>query len=255
MTIARNKRSSGRTFVGTCGFAQSQARLFRDFDILEVQHTFYQPPKVTTAERWRQKAPRGFVFTLKAWQLVTHDASSPTYRRLKEKLSDTELDRCGSLRWNDTTRWAWERTCEIAEALQATAILLQMPRSFGPTRENLRRLYRFCEVIDRGGRHIVFEPRGEGWDDDLLRRLASELDLIHAVDPFLRQPVNGPLRYFRLHGRPAYHYNYRYTPEDLTALQSQLNRQATNYVLFNNTSMADDARRFRELLRLGADVS
>lgn len=58
--------------VGTCGFAEAQDDLFRDFSILEVQKTFYQPPKVETAQRWRRKAPSDFVFTMKAWQLITH---------------------------------------------------------------------------------------------------------------------------------------------------------------------------------------
>ena len=82
-----NKRR-GKIFVGTCGFAEAQQRLFRDFTVLEVQQTFYQPPRVSTAQRWRSTAPNDFIFTLKAWQLITHEATSPTYRRLKEPLSN-----------------------------------------------------------------------------------------------------------------------------------------------------------------------
>jgi uncharacterized protein YecE (DUF72 family) len=61
--------------VGCCGFAGSQGRCFRDFRLVEVQQTFYEPPRVTTAERWRAKAPADFEFTLKAWQLITHEAT------------------------------------------------------------------------------------------------------------------------------------------------------------------------------------
>lgn len=236
-------------YVGTCGFAERQARTFREFDILEVQQTFYQPPKAATVRRWREKAPAGFVFTLKAWQLLTHECSSPTYRRLREGFSDAELAQAGSFKWNRLTRMAWERTLETAEALEAQAVVFQAPRTFTPSSRNLRRLYRFFERIERGGRRMAFEPRGEAWDDATLRSIVSDLDLIHVVDPFLRRPVGRGQRYFRLHGRPAYHYHYRYTEADLATLLRALAKSWPDWVLFNNDAMADDARRFIRHLR------
>lgn len=240
----------GHLLVGTCGFAEAQARTFRDLDLVEVQQTFYQPPRLEAVTRWRERAPKGFVFTLKAWrQLLTHESRSPTYRRLKEELSGEELERAGSFKWNDVTRMAWVRTHEMAEALQAEAIVFQMPRSFEPSRRNLRRLYRFFERIDRGGCRIAFEPRGEAWGDATLRKVVSDLGLVHVVDPFLRQPVGRGLRYFRLHGRPAYHYHYRYTDADLQELEGAVSGAWPNWVLFNNDAMASDARRFITRLR------
>ena len=234
--------------VGTCGFAESHERTFRDFGLVEIQQTFYQPPRPATARRWREEAPRDFTFTLKAWQLVTHDARSPTYRRLREPLSPQQLGQAGSFRWNPVTHMAWERTLETALALDAKAVLFQAPRSFGPTPENLRRMRTFFEKIPRHGLRLVFEPRGEGWTDRLLHPLLRELELVHGVDPFLRTPVGRGLRYFRLHGRPAYHYRYRYSDEELRQLRTRLSRAWPNLVLFNNDHMAEDARRFLRLL-------
>lgn len=235
--------SSPTVLVGTCGFAEAQARIFQDFGILEVQRTFYQPPRPSTVRRWREKAPPNFVFTLKAWQLLTHEAASPTYRRLKEKLSDQQLIQAGGFKCNEITQMAWARTQEIADALRAEAIIFQTPRSFEPTQENQHRLVHFFEQIDRRQRRMVFEPRGAAWRDDIIRSLVGDLDLVHAVDPFLRQPVGRGLRYFRLHGRPAYNYSYRYTDDDLAELRGSLNKAWPNYVLFNNRAMANDARR------------
>jgi uncharacterized protein YecE (DUF72 family) len=235
--------------VGTCGFAEARAKTFRDFGIVEIQQTFYQPPRVATAARWREQAGPDFVFSLKAWQLITHEASSPTYRRLRETFPARTLARAGGFRWNALTRMAWARTQAIADALQAEAIVLQTPRSFVPSRQNLRRLCRFFEAVDRRGRRLVFEPRGEAWQDDIVRSLVRDLELVHGVDPFLRRPVGRGLRYFRLHGRPAYHYHYRYTDAELRALQGMLSRAWPNRVLFNNDAMANDARRFLRLLQ------
>ncbi len=50
--------------------------------MLELQKTFYRPPRLPTAERWRRETPAEAEFTLKAWQLITHEPSSPTYRRV-----------------------------------------------------------------------------------------------------------------------------------------------------------------------------
>ncbi len=143
---------------------------------------------------------------------------------------------------------AWLRTRELADALKAEAIVFQTPRSFLPSRDNLHRVRRFFEAIDRQGRHMVFEPRGDAWTDELVRGLVKDLSLVHAVDPFLRRPVGRGIRYYRLHGRPAYYYHYRYNDAELSALHGMLSRKWPNRVLFNNDRMADDARRFIRLL-------
>ncbi|RME32645.1 MAG: DUF72 domain-containing protein [Gammaproteobacteria bacterium] len=245
---ARESGPRSRVRVGTCGFAESRGRIFADFDLIEVQQTFYQPPREETALRWREEAPRDFFFTLKAWQLITHERSSPTYRRLREPLSEADLSRAGAFRWNAVTRMAWRRTLGIARALRARAVLFQTPPSFLPTPGHLRNLRRFFEAAERDGLRLVFEPRGEAWTPAVLRPLLSDLGLLHGVDPFLTRPVGRGLRYFRLHGRPAWNYGYRYSDEDLLELKGRLNLAWGSWVLFNNASMAQDARRFIRLL-------
>ncbi|MET1127893.1 MAG: DUF72 domain-containing protein, partial [Thermoproteota archaeon] len=67
-----------RVLSGCCGFPLSRKRYFERFNVVEVQQTFYDPPSADTLRRWREEAPKGFVFTVKAWQAVTHPSSSPT---------------------------------------------------------------------------------------------------------------------------------------------------------------------------------
>jgi len=67
--------------LGMCGFTIGADAYFRQFPVLEVQHTFYDPPPLKTLESWRAKAPADFEFTIKAWQVITHAGTSPTYRR------------------------------------------------------------------------------------------------------------------------------------------------------------------------------
>jgi uncharacterized protein YecE (DUF72 family) len=64
--------------IGCCGFPLSLSRYAKIFRVVEVQQTFYQPPLTRTLERGRARVPSEFEFTLKAWQLITHEATSPT---------------------------------------------------------------------------------------------------------------------------------------------------------------------------------
>ncbi len=73
-------------YVGCCGFPMAKPEYFKRFPTVEVQQTFYQPPRPETLRNWRRAAPPEFQFHLKAWQRITHESSSPTYRRLKARI-------------------------------------------------------------------------------------------------------------------------------------------------------------------------
>ena len=77
--------------IGCCGWPLPKERYAEHFGVAEVQQTFYEPPRLATLEKWRALVPADFEFTLKAWQLITHTCKSPTFRRLKTKLTEKEL--------------------------------------------------------------------------------------------------------------------------------------------------------------------
>lgn len=231
--------------VGCCGFPRAQALCYEKLDVVEVQQIFYHPPRLSTVERWRRQAPPGFTFTLKAWQLITHEPSSPTYRRLRMELP-APPDHYGSFRPTPEVYEAWERSRELALALQAPILLFQCPASFAPTEEHKANLRNFFHKIDRRGLMLAWEPRG-GWADEEIAELCQELDLIHAVDPLQRLPVTDGVAYFRLHGRSG--YRYQYTDQELAQLAEWCASYPTAYCLFNNISMFEDALRFRGLVR------
>jgi hypothetical protein len=84
--------------LGMCGLTIGRAAYCRQFGVVEVQQTFYDPPPLATLERWRHDAPGGFEFTMKAWQVITHRGSSRTYRRLRRPFSDQQLSEAGGFR-------------------------------------------------------------------------------------------------------------------------------------------------------------
>lgn len=239
--------------TGCCGFRTSRVEYVNAFPVVEVQQTFYQPPQIKTLERWRAEAPPGFEFTLKAWQLITHEARSPTYRRLKRALAEEEREGCGGFRPTPIVREAWDVTRACAEALGARRVLFQCPASFTPAAANVRHMRRFFASLERGDLRLLWEPRG-GWPDALVRELCEELDLVHVVDPFAARTVTPRECYFRLHGRGG--WGYKYETDELEELISMLPRSgATSYVLFNNVRMGEDAMTFQGLARAASDRS
>ncbi len=231
--------------IGTCGFRSSKEDYVRHLSTVEIQHTFYQPPQIATLERWRKEAPTGFEFTLKAWQLITHESKSPTYKRLKTKLSEEELDSAGYFKPTQVVREAWEVTRACANALKARTVLFQCPASFRPTGENIANLRKFFSEIDRGKLNICWEPRGD-WDDKTISSICGDLDLWHAVDPFSRPTVTPQKCYYRLHGVTG--WRYRYEDGELEELVSLLPKRRLAYVFFNNIEMINDAVRFQKIV-------
>jgi uncharacterized protein YecE (DUF72 family) len=233
--------------LGLCGFTMSAAEYFETFGVVEVQQTFYQPPEGRTLERWRMTAPPGFEFTMKAWQLITHRATSRTYRRLRTPLTAAQKEEVGAFQLTPTVLDAWQTSLRCARILHATAILFQCPASFRATEENVANMRRFFAAIERPrGVTLVWEPRGE-WAEELVRGLCEELGLIHAVDPFVRPSLTPRLTYWRLHGNSgAYHV---YTDDELRQLIDWLPAEGETYVMFNNVPRIADAARFREMMR------
>ena len=233
--------------LGMCGFTIARATYFRQFRVVEVQQTFYDPPAPTTLERWRAEAPADFEFTMKAWQVITHLGTSPTYRRLVSRFTDEERAEAGGFRLTPTVLRAWERTLECARILRATVILFQCPAAFRETPENVEAMRAFFGAIERpAGVVLTWEPRG-AWKDSTVRTLCRDLGLIHAVDPFVRPSLTPELLYWRLHGNKS--HSARYSDDELRELRRWLSDAGDPpaYVLFNNIPRVQDIRRFREL--------
>jgi uncharacterized protein YecE (DUF72 family) len=231
--------------LGTCGFGRPKNEYAQFLSCVEVQQTFYQPPQLTTLENWRKQVPVQFEFTLKAWQVITHEARSPTYKRLKRELSDAERQQAGSFKPTDLVEEAWQLTMACAKALEAKTILFQCPASFRPTRENVTNLERFFTRIDRQQLNLGWEPRGK-WDHQLVKDLCENLNLWHVVDPFVTQTVTPELCYFRLHGRQG--WRYQYEEQELRDLVELLPKNQLSYVFFNNIHMWQDALLFKKIL-------
>jgi uncharacterized protein YecE (DUF72 family) len=215
------------------------------FPVVEIQNTFYEPPRDAILQRWRQATGSSLEYTMKVWQLVTHGVSSPTYRRMKQPPdADSEP---GGFRESSAVSEGWQRSVECAEILGATGMLFQCPASFGPTQDNVRAMRTFFERAKRPAARLMWEPRGKPWvaHRALALALCADLDLIHVIDPFVTPPPTGRPVYWRLHGLGGARHSYSDT--ELRELHSLLVRSepaGPAYILFNNLPRASDAHRF-----------
>ena len=240
--------------IGCCGWSEGRQKYFQHFPGVELQSTFYEPPSLALAQKWREQTPLEFHFCLKAWQLITHTTGSPTYRKLKSKLAPGELELVGAFQPTEQVMLAWERTLSVARALAARVILFQCPASFRPEAENVRNFRQFFDGIDRPAMRLAWEPRGP-WPMELVQTLCRDLDLDLCLDPFKAETLHAESVYWRLHGRGG--YSYRYTDSDLQELlqlyqECRARTGNPRYVFFNNVWMKADALRFQQLVTQGS---
>jgi uncharacterized protein YecE (DUF72 family) len=107
---------------------------------------------------------------------------------------------------------------------------------------------------------LGWEPRGDWLEnpDKILDVVGRFRNVIHIVDPFRAKPslIRDKL-YFRLHGIGGgeVNYKYKYTDEDLSMLREMIMdynvRGASEfYVMFNNVYMAEDASKFKSMMKI-----
>lgn len=241
--------------MGTCGFPRSRGDVFRELDAVEIQETFYNLPPPEKARGLRSEAPPGIVFSVKAWQVVTHPSTSPTMRRLRSR-PPGDPERYGLLRPTRENLEAWDAVEGFARELGARFVVLQTPPTMPYTPEWAGMARDFFSAASRKDLKVCWEPRGAWASEGARKDLCSILEdagIVHVVDLLRRSPCPQPWAplYTRLHGLGGgeVNYGYKYKAEDLEELLSRIRGSGREEALamFNNAHMWDDARAFREL--------
>lgn len=247
-----------RVYVGCCGFPCARSKYYSLFKVVELQNTFYELPSVEWASSIRSEAPEDFRFAVKAWQVITHPYTSPTWKKMKKKPSGN-LDNYGYLKPTRENIEAFARTIEVARALKADIVVLQTPPSMPYNSESIKWVRRFFEEAKSYvGKEIIvgWELRGELARAPELSKVLDDYDILHVVDVFRARPLRKHSRgvfYTRLHGigPGEVNYSYNYTDSDLKKLIEILLEEDFEeaYVMFNNVKMLDNGLRLKEMLK------
>ncbi len=191
------------------------------FNLVEVDSTFNNLPKASTAKAWRKEVDKvnpEFEFTVKAPKTLTHIS----------KFKDLN---------------SWEKIKAIALGLKAKIIFLQTPESFKSTEENIKALKDFISITEN---QFTFVMEARGWERSAIEKVFPELGIIQVVDPLKERPIEQEWNYYRLQGYGSNAYRYRFSDEELEKLTKIV--KPGDYVLFNNVFMYEDCLRFRKLL-------
>ena len=242
--------------IGCCGFPKSRKQYYMEFNVVELQNTFYKLPSKEWGVKLRREAPEDFEFTMKAWQAITHPPSSPTWRKAGFKPPKELWESYGFLKPTRENFEAVEEILDFAKTIKAKIIVVQTPPRFGYSPENERSVREFFSSVSRSVLW-AWEPRGSWLEKpEKLRQLVKELNIIQVSD-ILRHKLLyvGEIVYTRLHGLGSKwpNYSYKYTDSDLKKLVDYVNKLSESgvkefYILFNNIYMWDDAIRFKSML-------
>ncbi len=241
-----------RIKIGCCGFCMSMDKYFRTFNVVEIQRTFYELIKEDTVKKWRKKAPEQFEFTIKVFQGITHDVSSPTWRRSNIKNYKELKGKVGFLRLTEHVYEYWKKMLIYAKILKSKILVIQLPNSFKDTENNVKNAEDFFSNIDRDGMFIAIELRG--WNKNNIKKLCEKYDLVDITDPLVREPTYyNEIAYFRLHGKHIENkiiYKYKYTKNELQKIKyyiKDMKDVKSVYVMFNNSYMCENAIEFKNI--------
>jgi uncharacterized protein YecE (DUF72 family) len=181
---------------------------------VEINNSFYRLPSEAAFDGWREQAPRGFIYALKASRYLTH----------MKKLTAPE----------EPLKLFFDRARRLRKTLGP--VLYQLPPRW---RVNLERFEHFLKALPAGVAHVI-EFREASWLSEPVFRLMEQHGVGHCLHDM--PPLEVPPRltaetvYVRFHGGPG--YSGHYSDQHLAGWASRLRAWAAEgrqvWVYFNN---------------------
>ena len=208
----------------------------RSFNTVELNAPYYSWPTITAVKSWRSQARRGFVYSVKVNELITH---TRRFSRIAELVKDFGL---------------------IADLLGPGmgCFLFQFPGSFKYSRA---RLDRIVAQLDPRRRNVV-EFRHKSWWNKRVYEAFREAGIIFCSCSGPRLPdelvVTAPDVYIRFHGTKRW-YRHDYNRDELKVWADRVKaaKPARVWAYFNNTNdghAVRNAKAFKRLLGKAAPV-
>ncbi|MBI2372065.1 MAG: DUF72 domain-containing protein [Deltaproteobacteria bacterium] len=202
-----------------------------EFDTVEINNSFYRLPSPATFTAWREQAPQGFLYAVKASRFLTH------LKKLKDPEGPLQL--------------FFERADHLGKALGP--VLYQLPPHW---QVNLARLEPFLAALPKRRSHVI-EFRDASWLNEEVFRLMERYHVAHCIHDL--RPLDVPLRvtaplvYLRFHGGQTHSGDYPRAALERWArrIEGWRRERLDVLVYFNNDVggyAVNDARALRSLL-------
>jgi len=209
------------------------------FATVEINNTFYRLPAPSVFDAWRQQAPPGFVYTIKASRFLTHQ------KKLKDPVGPLEL--------------LMERAHHLGPHLGP--ILYQLP----PWHCDIGRLRDFVAALPSCFRHVL-EFRDPSWYTEEVHSLLTHANVGFCIHDLKGEPcpqwVTAPFAYLRFHGPTKTAYVGRYERDHLRYRADEIewyrDQGLDVYAYFNNDPEGHavaNARELCDMLHIGHAVT
>jgi uncharacterized protein YecE (DUF72 family) len=281
----RSERGAGRILVGTASWSdpafvehwypkkmRASDRLgwyAQQFEMVEVNSTFYSVPEPRLVERWCRNTPDRFTFDVKLHQVLSRH-STPAKYLLPNLRRRVELDEKAKIRLTPDLEEAvvdsFRPSLSIfRDAGKLGALLLQLSPAFSPRKHRLADLDSLVDLlrdyslaIELRNRNWMVGDQSESTIDFFRMRNISFVNVdAPASDHFTIMPsdrneiTNPRLAYLRLHGRNAHAYitgrsvaarfNYDYSDGEIDEVAQRSRQLACEadevHVVFNNNNL------------------
>ncbi len=199
------------------------------FSTVELNVTFYRLPLAGTFEKWRDRTPPDFAFSVKGSRYITH------LKRLLNPEEPLEL--------------FFERAFQLQEKLEV--VLWQFPPGF---HINIERLQHFLELLGKHPVRNTFEFRHESWITEEVIKLCRMHDasLCMADSPeFINAlPATADFIYMRRHGAKGISgdYSKEFLEHDAAMIRNFMREGKDVYIYFNNDAYGYAPKNARELM-------
>ncbi len=187
------------------------------FNTLELNSSFYRFPQLKNLQSWYNKAPSGFLFSIKAPRLITH---------MKQMNECTDL------------LSSFYDTCAAGLQEKLGAILFQFPPKFAYSPERFEKIQ--C-ALDPAFKNVV-EFRNESWWNAEIVSAFGSANIICCGSSYPGLPqqvlINNPIVYYRFHGieklfYAAYDEMFLQNMADVVLHDSEVKQV---FCFFNNTA-------------------
>jgi uncharacterized protein YecE (DUF72 family) len=240
----------------------------QQFEMVEVNSTFYSVPDARMVERWCRSTPDDFIFDVKLHQLLSRHSTAakllpPVLRRT------AEVDAKGKVKLTREIEQGMVREITRAIAMLRASgklgvLLLQLSPGFSPRKHQLGELAPLLELL--ASYRVAIEFRNRNWAQgerlpemlEFLRRHKAALVSVDApaeehftiMPPDLDEITNPEIAYLRLHGRDAHAYttgktvatrfDYDYTDAEIDGVVERARKLAKKapevHIVFNNNT-------------------
>lgn len=241
----------------------------QQFEMVEVNSTFYAVPDQRNVQRWCASTPEKFIFDVKLHQLLSRHSTAAKF--LPPDLQRrAEIDGKGKVTLTPELEEAVLRIfLQTLEPMRVEgklgALLLQLSPSFSPKKHKLEELDQLLAATREYQVAIEFRNRNWAVDEQLSETIdflskhkaafvnvdAPSAEHFTIMPPTLNEVTTPQLAYLRLHGRDAqaylkgktvaarFHYDYKEPEiEEVAERSGDLAGQARRvHVVFNNNAL------------------